>query len=350
MKRLIKPIILKPGDTVATITLSSALASRFPWRYESGKKQLEETFGVNIIETPNSFLTPEELHKNPKLRADDLMWAFQNPDVKAIISNIGGEDSIRLYPFVNFDIIKNNPKIVMGYSDTTSVHLMCYHAGISSIYGPSIMSGFAENKGIPSYLKNSVQKTLFCDEIIGEIKPNQDGWMIEELNWANPENQHIKRKCLNNEGYFVIQGEGIVEGHLLGGCMEVLDMCRGTDLFPTPTQWKNAILFMETSEEYPPVGMMRNFLQSMAASGSLQGLKGIIMGRPKEATYEGRHQYDNVIRDILKCAGRSDMPVLSQMDFGHTEPHFCIPYGAKARIDITQKRFEILDSAVRQRD
>ena len=127
-------------------------------------------------------------------------------------------------------------------------------------------------------------------------------------------------------------------------------MCRGTDLFPALTQWKDAILFMETSEEQPPTGMMRNFLQSMASSGSLQVLKGIIMGRPKEATYDGRHQYDLVIKDILKCAGRPDMPVLSQMDFGHTEPHFCIPYVAKGRIDMINNRFEILDSAVRQHD
>ena len=350
MSNLIKPYMLKVGDTVATVSMSSALASRFPWRYQAGKKQLEDTFGLTVIEAPNSMRSTEELHENPKLRADDLMWAFQNPDVKAIISNIGGEDAIRLYPYIDFNIIRNNPKIVIGYSDTTSIHLMCYQAGLSSIYGPSIMSGFAENGGLPNYLKKSVQRTLFRDEIIGEIKPNNEGWIIEELNWSNPDNQKIKRKRLANEGYFIVQGEGIVEGHLLGGCMEVLDMCRGTDLFPTRAQWKDAILFMETSEERPAIGMMRNFLQSMASSGSLQVLKGIIIGRPKEATYDGRHQYDCVIKDILKCAGRQDMPVLSQMDFGHTEPHFCIPYGARGRIDIMNKRFEILDSAVRQRD
>jgi muramoyltetrapeptide carboxypeptidase LdcA involved in peptidoglycan recycling len=73
------------------------------------------------------------------------MEAFLDPSIKAIISTIGGDDSIRLMPFVDLNIIGNNPKIFMGYSDTTVTHFMCLKAGLSSFYDPAVMNGFAEN-------------------------------------------------------------------------------------------------------------------------------------------------------------------------------------------------------------
>ena len=114
MKALIKPKALQPGDTVATISLSWGGASIFPERYKTAKAQFEKTFDVQIIETPNALKSNEILYNNPQTRLDDLMWAFENKDIKAILTNIGGDDTIRLLPLMNENILKQY-KIILRF-------------------------------------------------------------------------------------------------------------------------------------------------------------------------------------------------------------------------------------------
>jgi len=113
------------------------------------------------------------------------------------------------------------------------------------------MAGFAENGGLFSYMIESVRKTLFSNEPIGEIQPNQSGWTVERQEWRIPENQQRKRTPQPCSGWKFLQGKGVHQGRLLGGCFEVLDWLRGTDFFPSLEQWQGAILFLETSEEAP---------------------------------------------------------------------------------------------------
>ncbi|WP_243397279.1 LD-carboxypeptidase [Holospora curviuscula] len=108
---------------------------------------------MRVLHTKHALKSAEWIYQNPKARADDLMDAFLDPHIKAIISNIGGDDSLSLIPFIDFNIIKNNPKVVMGYSDTTVTHFMCLKAGLTSFYGPSVMTAFAENVAMRLYDK-----------------------------------------------------------------------------------------------------------------------------------------------------------------------------------------------------
>jgi len=129
---LIKPPKLNYGDTVAAIASSWGGAANFPYRFEVGKQRLEEIFGLRVLHTKHALKSAEWIDQNPEARADDLMKAFLDPHTKAIISNIRGDDSLRLIPFIDFNTIKNNPKVVMGYSDTTVTHFMCLKAGLAS--------------------------------------------------------------------------------------------------------------------------------------------------------------------------------------------------------------------------
>lgn len=153
---LIIPIALKAGDKVATVSLSWGGAGEelFRNRYEAGKKQLQDTFGVQVVEMPNTLKGGDFIYDNPQARVDDLHTAFLDPEIKGVISCIGGSDSVRLIDMVDYDIIRKNPKVFMGYSDTTVTHFMCMKAGLRSFYGPAIMAGFAENAGMHEYLKN----------------------------------------------------------------------------------------------------------------------------------------------------------------------------------------------------
>ena len=345
---MIKPKKLRPGDTVATVSLSWGGPGTFPQRYEAGKRQLQNEFELKVIETPHALNDAEWLHKNPKARADDLMQAFADPTINAIFSTIGGDDSIRLFPYLDLEVIRSNPKIYMGYSDATITHMACFKAGLVSFYGPSIMSGFAENTGLFPYIVDSVRKSLFSSAPIGTIKPNTEGWTVEMLDWANPENQSRKRSLTPTSGWKFLQGEGVRQGHLIGGCLDVLEFLRGTEFWPEPSAWQNAILFLETSEDAPPPSILKYALRSYASMGILKQLSGILFGRPGGNFPPDRFkEYDEAIHLVVtEEEGLSDLPIITHMDFGHTDPIFVLPYGVKAEIDCDNQQFTILENAV----
>ena len=345
---MMKPKKLQPGDKIATVSLSWGGPGVFPHRYEAGKRQLQDEFGVTVVEMPHTLSDASWLQHNPRARADDLMQAFADSSIKAIISTIGGDDSIRILPFLDLDVIRSNPKIFMGYSDTTITHMACLKAGLVSFSGPSIMAGFAENGGMFSYMADSVRKTLFSSAPIGSIAPNTEGWTVEFLDWAEPENQTRKRKLTPSTGWKFLQGNGTHRGHLIGGCFEVLDWLRGTDFWPAPEMWQDAILFLETSEEAPPPTAVLRGLRTYAAMGILKTLSGILFGRPGgQVRLEQFDEYDQVISQvILEEEGLADLPVITHMDFGHTDPMFVLPYGIQAEIDCDTQQFTITESAV----
>lgn len=138
---------LKKGDKVAIVSLSSGIAGdkTFSHRYELGKRRLEDEFGLKVITMPNALIGSKEIYLHPELRADDLMKTFKDKEIKTVFCNLGGDDTIRILPYIDFEILKNNPKIFMGYYDTTINYFMLNKAGVVSFYGPSIMSEFAEN-------------------------------------------------------------------------------------------------------------------------------------------------------------------------------------------------------------
>ena len=341
---LIKPKKLQPGDKIATVSPSwgGAGDSELRWSYEQGVQRLKEVFGLEVVAMPNSLKGTDYLYQHPKARAEDLMTAFKDDSVKAIIANIGGEDSIRLLPYIDFDVIRKHPKIFMGYSDVTISHLFCHKAGISSFYGPAILTDFAENIEMAPYTIEMVKRTLFSDKWIGEIQPAKE-WTSEHLEWIES-NKNKQRKMQKNLGCELLQGTGIVQGRLIGGCLEVLEFAKGTEIWPEKKCWKDSILFFETSEEKPAPDLMKYWLRNYAAQGILQRAKGIIFGKPKDEKYY--EEYKKAILCVMREYRLEDLPVLYNLNFGHTEPKFILPYGAKAEIDCLEGSFSILESGV----
>jgi muramoyltetrapeptide carboxypeptidase LdcA involved in peptidoglycan recycling len=344
MKTLVKPHRLQKGDTIATISLSWGGAGDLPVRYQAAKNQIEQQFGLKVVETTNALQPSQWLYEHPEARANDLMEAFGNQNIKAIFSNIGGEESIRLLEYIDFDIIGQNPKIFLGFSDTTVTHFMCLKAGLSSFYGTSVLVGFAENGGMHTYQIKDIERTLFGTVPIGELKPNTAGWTTEFMDWFDPTLQPIKRALTPSRGWDFARGKGKVQGPLIGGCIEVLEMIKGTILWPDIEIWKGAILFFETSDEKPKPFYIKHWLRGYAAMGILAVINGLIVGRPYDNLYTA--EYKQAILQVLDEEGLVDLSVIMQMDFGHTCPTFTLPYGRLAEIDVEAKRFSILESGV----
>lgn len=339
MKKLIVPEKLKKGDKVALVSLSWGGAGDpdLLWRYELGKKRLEEVFGLVPLEMEHTLKGSQFIYENPQKRAEDLMNAFKDPSIKAVFANIGGDDSIRMLPYIDFDVIRNNPKIFLGYSDSTITHLILFKAGVRSYYGPSILAEFAENIKIFDYTKEYVEKTLFSNEEIGDI-PQAQYWTGERIEWLE-ENKDQKKTMYKNTGYDVLQGSGIVEGPILGGCIDVLEMAKGTDLWPELDQFDGAILFLESSEETAPPSNIVYWLRNYGMQGILQKLNGIIFSKPYQGTYY--EEYKESIRKVLKEFQLEDLPVMYNMSFGHNQPMHILPYGATAILDLDKKKFAI---------
>jgi muramoyltetrapeptide carboxypeptidase LdcA involved in peptidoglycan recycling len=147
-----------------------------------------------------------------------------------------------------------------------------------------------------------------------------------------------------NKGYELLQGSGIVKGTLIGGCIEVLEFAKGTSLWPAEEYWKDSILFFETSEELPTPANLVYWLRNYGTQGILQQAKGIIFGKPQNEKYY--EEYKESIRLIMKELSLENLPILYNLNFGHTEPKFVLPYGAMAEINCENVTFSILDSGV----
>lgn len=331
MKKLIQPASLKAGDKVAAVSLSwgGAGDKEILWRYQQGKRQLEETFGLKVIEMPHTLKGTEYVYNHPEDRAADLMAAFRDPSIKGIITCIGGIDSLRMTPFIDYEVIRNNPKVFIGYSDTTTAHLICFKAGISSVYGPTLLVDYAENNGMDSYTIEHMKRSLFRKEPLGKIQPAKM-WTSEYLPWLI-ENRSTSRKMIKNNGYECIQGNGKVTGRLLGGCIEVFDTHRGTALFPELEDFDGAILFFETSEDKPDPWYIECVLRTYGMMGLLQRINGMIWGKPMDEKFY--KAYNDTIKKVLAEFKLEALPVIVNVNFGHTEPKICLPYGMMLEMD-----------------
>jgi muramoyltetrapeptide carboxypeptidase LdcA involved in peptidoglycan recycling len=300
---LVKPQALKAGDRVAIVSTSWGGPAVFPHRYEAGKRYLADVFELEPVEMPHALREAGWLDRNPQARAQDIHAAFADPSIKGVIASIGGDDAIRLIPHIDLNVIADNPKVFLGYSDPAVLHFGCLKAGLGSFYGPTIMAGFAENGGMHAYAESSLRKAIFQTDPIGEVVPNRDGWTVEHLPWNDPESQNRRRRLTPSTGPRTLLGTGIVRGHLIGGCAEVLEMLKGSDWWPPPDYWNGAILFYETSEEAPPPTLVLRSLRNFAAHGILSRLAGIALGRPGGPVDEAyrKGQEDAVVRALAEA-------------------------------------------------
>jgi muramoyltetrapeptide carboxypeptidase LdcA involved in peptidoglycan recycling len=343
---MLKPKKLSAGDKIATVSLSWGAAGddNIRWRYEIGVQRLEKEFQLQVVSMPSSMKGSDFLYKNPKARADDLMQAFEDKSIKAIISNIGGNDSIRILPYVDIDVIRRNPKIFIGYSDVVTIHYLCYKAGLSSFYGPNLLTSISENGGLHPYTNHWLKKVLFCDEVIGDIPPSQE-WTNEGDDITDRAKQDIRRNYYSNSGYELLQGSGIVTGHLLGGTAEWTLYSSGTQAEIPLEDWTGSIIFLEDIVECVSPDDLIGLLRWYGTSGILERANGLLFG--KFDCYLENQNYKKVILHVIREElGLSDFPILYNMNFGHTSPVCLLPYGAKAEIDCENVRFSILESGV----
>jgi muramoyltetrapeptide carboxypeptidase LdcA involved in peptidoglycan recycling len=292
---------------------------------------------------PNALKGSRFVAEHPELRAKDLMDAFRDPGIRGIFCAIGGDDTIRLLPYIDYEVIRNNPKIFMGYSDTTINHFMMYKAGLVSFYGPAVMSEFGEYVNMSDYTAEAVRKILFEDSAGYSIE-HSPVWSNDWVDW-NEESINIQRKMIADEHeYEILQGTGNVCGHLLGGCLDVFLMANGTEIWPAPDDWKGAVLFLETSEDQPSPIFVVWMLRNLAAQGILNAINGILIGKPCGGKYYEEYK-DSVMQVVNREQGLTELPIFYNVNFGHAIPIGVIPYGIQTELDCSKRTITFLESA-----
>lgn len=343
---MLKPEKLKKGDRVAVVSLSSGLLGEpsLIHKYDIAKERLEKDFGLEVVAMPHALRGMDYIYKHPEARAKDLMDAFLDESIKGIICAIGGDDTIRLLPYIDYEVIRKHPKIFMGYSDSTINHFMMNKAGIVSFYGPSVMCEFGEYVKMFDYTKVAVENILFqnCSgyQIVSSMY-----WSSDFVPWSIQNTKIQKKLTKEVHGYEVLQGKGTVEGQVLGGCIDIFPIMIGTEIWPNQEEWKDKILLLETSEDKIKPTDLTMYLRNLGAQGILNMVKGIIVGKPYcEAYYE---EYKEVYKKVLCEFHQEELPVLYNVNIGHAFSTGIIPLGSDICVDFTTKTITLLESPTR---
>lgn len=338
----LKPERLHIDDAVAVVSPSWGGPSVFPHVYDLGIGLLQ-AWGLRVIEYPTARMAASELAAHPERRAADINNAFADPNIKAVIASIGGNDSVRILPHLDAAVIAANPKILLGYSDTTTLHVFCQMQGLVTLHGPSIMAGFAQMAALPDYAAH-VRHMLFVAAPGHVYRPYAqycDGYP----DWQNAAKAGQINALHPHEGWRLTQGRGAVEGRLFGGCLDVLEMVRGTPFWPGLDFWSGKILCLETSEEAPSVETVEAILRGYGLLGIWDRVAGLLIGRAARYSAADKLALDQAVVAVIGDEfGRHDLPILSNMDFGHTDPQMVLPLGVKARLDCASLSLQLTES------
>ena len=320
---MIVPPKLKQGDEIRIIAPARSLSLLSDDLVKLAKENFEKQ-GFKITFSKNCKEKDMFNSSSIKSKADDLHEAFSDKNVKAVFTAIGGFNSNQILKYLNYDLIKNNPKILCGYSDITALAnaitaktgLVTYSGLHFSTWGMKKEFGY----NLDYFKKCLVEEDKF------EIKPSKtwsdDAWYKDQEN----------RKLIENEG-FIILNNGEAEGSIFGGNLCTFNLLQGTEFMPDIS---NSILFLEDDDfagEDFDIEFDRN-LQSLIHQPNFEKVKGILIGRFQEGSKMNLKKLKYIIesKEELK-----NLPIIANVDFGHTNPLITFPIGGTAKLKVDDK-------------
>lgn len=317
---MIKPAPLNKGDTIGIVSTSYPYARKLNDRYNRAIENLKK-LGYNLkigdyVETKEGFVTA-----SPEKRAEDINKMFLDKEVKAILCVNGGAQSSEVLPFLDYDLIKKNPKIFCGYSDVNSISLGIYaKTGIITFNGPMLIPQFGEFPNILNYSLEYFEKILSGKNDV-DLRPSKE-WTEEFLDSTKGEDNR-PRKMKINDCYEVIKG-GNAQGRILSGNLRIICSQIGTSYLP---DFAGKILFLEDLE-ISTAELKRN-LEHLSQANLLNEIKGVVFGRILMLKEKDGVSLKEVLLDFFK---EKNIPIIIGMDFGHTDPVITIPNGVLCEI------------------
>ncbi len=313
------PSKLKQGDEVRVVAPSRGIRIISQEVCEIAIKRfndlgLKVSFAKNTVDENWDMLGTSSVEK----RVEDIMEAFKDKNVKAIFTIIGGFSSNQLLPYLDYEVIKANPKIFCGFSDITALLDGIYaQTGMVTYCGPHL-SSLGMLKGC-EYTLGNMQKMLIGNGE-NEIRPSVE-WS-DDLWFLNQEN----RNFVENEGSWEIHS-GQAEGVLLGGNLGTFNLLLGSKYRPNFKD--DTILFIEDTEGADICEFMRNLI-AITYQSDFDKVKALVIGRFQKGSKVTREQLEYMINSIEAL---NNLPVLANVDFGHTTPLLTLPIGGRAKLN-----------------
>jgi muramoyltetrapeptide carboxypeptidase LdcA involved in peptidoglycan recycling len=339
---LTSPPKLTPGDRVAVLSPSSAAPGVFPAVHEQAMRRLRSEFGLEPVEYP----TTRRLHAGPRDRAADLMAAFADPDIAGLLATIGGDDQLTVLPFLDPDLVAANPKPFAGYSDNTNLLNWLWNLGLASWHGGSTMVHLGRGGGLHPVSAGSLRAALFDG---GDVDLAQAAMFSEdEQDWASPAALASFPAEQPGPGWIWHQPGRVVTAPTWGGNLEILhwNLAAGRWIRPAG-DYAGCILLLETSEERPSAEEVFRMLRNFGERGLLSQFPALVVALPKAATFgdpadpAARAQYRVDQREAVLRALATYNPTamtVFNVDFGHTDPQYVLPYGGRLTVDGPARR------------
>lgn len=326
------PRRVRPGDAVAIVSPSFGAAGAWPHRAARGRSYLE-SLGLRVKQMPSASRCDGWASAPPEARAADIHAAFADPDVAVVLCSIGGNHSNQLLPRIDFDLIRENPKVFQGYSDMTVLHwAFLRRAGLRTFYGPALVPELGEFPAVLPATDRALRAAWFGAEPL-RFAPATE-WTDELLDWHTRLDLTRPRELRPSEGWRCVR-DGVAEGPLLGGCLETI--CWHLKGSADWLDLRGAILMLETSEEKPSPADVDAYLTDLAHLGTLDSIAGLVVARPYGYSAEQAETLWRVVGSHARC------PTLANVDCGHTDPMLTLPLGAPARLDAGARTLETLE-------
>ena len=316
------PRKLRSGDAIAVFSPSSPATATAPTRYRRGRAYLEEK-GLRFIEGERT--GKRDFYRSGSIaeRAQELNALIRNPEVRCIMAAIGGMNSNSLLPYLDYEALMRDPKIIVGYSDVTALLLGVYaRTGLTTYYGPAVVASFGE---LPPWVDWTW--SAFADVAMGMARPPHalpvpDQWTEEFIDW---ETQSRAKRGVANE-MRTLHG-GRVRGRLIGGNLNTMQGIWGTPYMPKIRE--GDVLLIEDSLK-DAADVERSF-SLLKLSGVFERIGGLILGKHElfDDLGSGRRPWEI----LMEVMGNVDFPVLAQFDCCHTHPMLTLPIGCEMELD-----------------
>jgi muramoyltetrapeptide carboxypeptidase LdcA involved in peptidoglycan recycling/RimJ/RimL family protein N-acetyltransferase len=326
----IKP--LKKGDAIGIFSPSTPITSMCPNRYKRAKDFLQSK-GFKLVEGKLTGQSDYYRSGTIEERAEELNDLIRNPEVRCIMSTIGGMNSNSILPYIDYDAFENDPKIIIGYSDVTAILFAIYaKTGISTFYGPALVASFGELEPYNELTYKYFEDILMTPLLHDYHYQMPEVWTDEFIDW---ESQSRSKEPVSNQ--WLTRKDGCVQGRLIIGNLNTMSGIWGSAYIPDILT--GDILFIEDSLK--DAATVERAFSLLKLNGVFDRIGGLILGKHElfKDSGTGRKPYE-ILEEVL---GNHKIPFLAEVDCCHTHPMFTMAIGKVIRMDATHKRIDLVE-------
>ncbi|MEE2779831.1 MAG: S66 peptidase family protein [Myxococcota bacterium] len=330
------PPPLKPGEAIGYFSPSSPATHFAPTRYERARAYLQGK-GFSLVSGSLSGQADHYRSGSIQERADELNALIANPDVRCIMSTIGGANSNSLLPYIDYAGLRADPKIIIGYSDATSILLAIHQkTGLVTFYGPALVASFGEYPPLVDETFDAFAAVVMAEDTDRHTCATPEFWTDEMIPW---EEQDRPKTLVPNHCEFL--GTGTICGRLIGGNLNTLWSLWGSPYMPPVLE--GDVLLIEDSLK--PISTVERLFAFLKLNGVFDRVSAVILGKHEKFDDGGTGRAPmDVLREVLNG---QNVPIINGFDCCHTHPMLTMPLGVQVCVDFDHERVEISEQWLR---